>query len=52
MIYPEQGDDDYTFLMIYQSAEDSKEKWASIEMRKLAIIMKQVQASAEQGSQT
>jgi hypothetical protein len=52
MIYPEQWDDDYTFLMIYQSAEDSKEKWASIEMRKLAIIMKQVQASAEQGSQT
>jgi len=52
MIYPEEWDDNYTFLMIYQSAEDSKEKWASIEMRKLAIIMKQVQASAEQGSQT
>jgi len=38
--------------MIYQSAEDSKEKWASIEMRKLSIIMKQQTASAEQGSQT
>ena len=39
MITPQTGDDNYTYLMIYQSAEDSKEKFASIEMRKLAIIM-------------
>lgn len=39
MITPQQGEDNYTYLMIYQSAEDSKEKFASIEMRKLSIIM-------------
>lgn len=39
MVTPQQGEDNYTFLLIYQSAEDSKEKWASIEMRKLSIIL-------------
>ena len=38
--------------MIYQSAEDSKEKFASIEMRKLAIIMEWVQASVAQNNTT
>lgn len=51
MVTPQSGEDNYTFLLIYQSAEDSKEKWASIEMRKLAIIMEWVQASAAQNNQ-
>ena len=52
MITPQTGDDNYTYLMIYQSAEDSKEKFASIEMRKLAIIMEWVQASVAQNNPT
>lgn len=38
-INPEPNEDHYTYLMVYQSAEDTKAKWASIEMRKLALIM-------------
>lgn len=52
MITPQQGDDNYTYLMIYQSAEDSKEKFASIEMRKLSIILEWVQASVAQNNPT
>jgi hypothetical protein len=52
IVYPDNDLDPYTLLIIAQSAEDSKQKWAYIEMCKLAIIMKQVSASAEQGSQT
>ncbi len=48
MVYPDQNVDPYTMLFIAQSAEDSKEKFAYIEMCKLSIIMKKVQASTEQ----
>jgi len=46
------NEDHYTFLIIYQSAEDTKQKWASIEMRKLAIIMQAQQVSIAQTSST
>lgn len=52
MITPQPWDDNYTYLMIYQSAEDSKEKFASIEMRKLSIILEWVQASVAQNNPT
>ena len=52
-VFPQGMEEDhYTFLLIYQSAEDTKEKWASIEMRKLSIIMSAQQASIAQNNTT
>jgi hypothetical protein len=40
MVLPQSmNEDHYTYLIIYQSAEDNKAKWASIEARKLAIML-------------
>ncbi len=51
-VYPDQSIDPYTMLIIGQSAEDSKKKFAYIEMCKLMIIMNQQQASASQTNST
>lgn len=51
-VYPDQSIDPYTMLIIWQSAEDSKKKFAYIEMCKLMIIMNQQQASIAQSSST
>lgn len=51
-VYPDQSIDPYTMLIIGQSAEDSKEKFAYVEMCKLMIIMNQQQASVAQTSST
>lgn len=52
VVYPDQSIDPYTMLIIWQSAEDSKEKFAYVEMCKLMIIMNQQQASVAQTSST
>lgn len=51
-VYPDQSIDPYTMLIIWQSAEDSKKKFAYVEMCKLMIIMNQQQASLAQTSST
>lgn len=52
-VFPQDmSEDHYTFLIIYQSAEDSKEKFASIEMRKLAIILQWQTASVATANST
>lgn len=52
LVYPDQSIDPYTMLIIAQSAEDSKNKFAYIEMCKLMIIMTTQQASTAQTSTT
>lgn len=51
-VFPDQSIDPYTMLIIGQSAEDSKQKFAYVEMCKLMIIMNQQQASVAQTSST
>lgn len=51
-VFPDQSIDPYTMLIISQSAEDSKQKFAYIEMCKLMIIMNQQKASIAQESTT
>jgi hypothetical protein len=51
-VFPDQSIDPYTMLIIAQSAEDSKEKFAYIEMCKLMVIMNQQQASVAQNNTT
>jgi len=52
LVYPDQSIDPYTMLIIAQSAEDSKNKFAYIEMCKLMIIMTTQQAGTAQTSTT
>lgn len=49
-VNPDPAEDHYTFYMIYQSAEDNKAKWASIEMRKLALMLTGQQQSAQENT--
>lgn len=49
-VNPEPTEDHYTFYMIYQSAEDNKAKWASIEMRKLALMITGQQQTAQENT--
>lgn len=47
-VFPDQNVDPYTMLFIAESAEDSRNKYAYIEMCKMMIIMRGMQASATQ----
>ena len=47
-VFPDQNVDPYTMLFIAESAEDSRNKYAYIEMCKMMIIMRGIQASATQ----